>query len=113
VIAATSTISHPASVSRVVSQGRITVAPLQFDGDLHHLAQHFAQTIRAVGLRGPCLHQLLDVTAHYGNGALVAVTMTVRVGLAAEALDDVAIYALRNRLECFEGGAVVIRDCQR
>src|SRR6516162_2967730 len=76
------------------AQSRIGVAPLQLNSDLHHLAQHLAQTIGAVGLSLASLHQFLDVMGLHDDGALVAIERAISIGLTAEALDDVAIDAL-------------------
>lgn len=78
--------------------GRIVLAPFLLFRDLHHFAQHLAQTVGAIRFVGASLHHLFDVLCFESDSALVAVRLTVLVDLAAEAIDDVAVDVPGDRL---------------
>jgi len=81
------------------ASGRIVLAPSQFDGDLHHFAQHLAHAVAAVGPVGAGLHHLFDMRCLQTDGALVAVGLAFPIHLAAEPISNVAVDTLRDRLE--------------
>src|SRR5712691_10056406 len=79
-----------------------------FDGLLHHRSQDLAETICGVRLFGTGRHQLDDVLALQGGGALVGMRVAVLVRLAAKSFDDVAICRLRARLHRSESNRTVV-----